>query len=119
MVLRELMTNFPAPEEESRIFTAVIDTLHSLDTSTLENTEDFRPLRVDWQRLQAYTSVNQSQLQLRNYDRMAYAMNVVEFHTRVVDDMDGLFREVTGLSNFCFYQKFIQEAFQVCCSLGR
>ena len=40
------MTNFPAPEEESRIFTAVIDTLHSLDITTLENKEDFKPLRL-------------------------------------------------------------------------
>ena len=50
--LRHIIQNFPAPEEESLLLTSFIDTLGALDISTTENEEDFKPLRIDWQRLQ-------------------------------------------------------------------
>ena len=40
-------------------------------------------------------------------------MNTIEYHSRCVDSMDLLLKEVTDLSNLCFYQKFIQDSFQV------
>ncbi|KAL5261551.1 hypothetical protein ACHWQZ_G007307 [Mnemiopsis leidyi] len=112
--LRHIIQNFPAPEEESLLLTSFIDKLGGLDINNLEAVEDFKPLRIDWQRLQAYTNVSQSQLQLKQHEGLAICMNTIEYHTRCVDSMDILLKEVTDLSNLCFYQKFIQDSFQKC-----
>ena len=50
--LRHIIQNFPAPEEESLLLTSFIDKLGGLDITNIEAEEDFKPLRIDWQRLQ-------------------------------------------------------------------
>ena len=50
--LRNLIQNFPAPEEESLLLTSFIDKLGTIDTTTVDNEDDFKPLRIDWLRLQ-------------------------------------------------------------------
>lgn len=49
--LRHIIQNFPAPEEESLLLTSFIDKLGGLETSQ-DTDEDFKPLRIDWLRLQ-------------------------------------------------------------------
>ena len=64
---------------------------------------------------QAYTNVTQSQLQLKQHEPLAICMNIIENHTKYVDKIDEVLKEVTNLSNLCFYQKYIQDSFQVYC----
>lgn len=87
---------------------------------------DFGALRLDWLRLQvdvqffilpdatwfesvvlnfagcvprqAYTSVNKAPLPLREYTDLAKVMNLVQFHTRMVDSVDELLHETSEVS---------------------
>jgi NCK-associated protein 1 len=59
---------------------------------------DFRALRLDWFRLQAYTSVARASLVLDKNRRLAIALNTATFHLKMVDFLDEMLRETSDLS---------------------
>lgn len=61
---------------------------------------DFRPLRLDWFRLQAYTSVGKSALSLAENRELASLLDTVSFHTKMVDYLDEVLVEASDLSIF-------------------
>ncbi|KAG7478250.1 hypothetical protein MATL_G00077920 [Megalops atlanticus] len=114
LALNDTMQNMTVcPEEESVLMTSFVSALSALTIKQVENGEefDFRALRLDWLRLQAYTSVSKAPLPLRDYPDLAKIMNMTEFHTRLLDDMDGLLQETSDLSTFCFYPRAFEKMF--------
>ena len=67
---------------------------------TVEENElfDFRGLRLDWYRLQAYTSVAKAGLMLKDHRDLARHMNTIIFHTKMVDYLDEMLVETSDLS---------------------
>jgi NCK-associated protein 1 len=61
---------------------------------------DFRALRIDWMRLQAYTSVSKAQLLLSENRDLASLLDTVAFHTKMVDYLDEILVETSDLSIF-------------------
>lgn len=61
---------------------------------------DFRGLRLDWCRLQAYTSVAKSQLVLGDHRDLATLLNTIAFHTKMVDALDDMLTDTSDLSIF-------------------
>lgn len=61
---------------------------------------DFRGLRLDWCRLQAYTSVAKSQLVLSDHRDLATLLNTIAFHTKMVDALDDMLTDTSDLSIF-------------------
>ena len=59
---------------------------------------DFRGLRLDWYRLQAYTSVAKAGLMIRDHRDLARHMNTIIFHTKMVDYLDEILVESSDLS---------------------
>ena len=59
---------------------------------------DFRGLRLDWYRLEAYTSVAKAGLVLRDHRDLARHMNTIIFHTKMVDYLDEILVETSDLS---------------------
>lgn len=47
---------------------------------------------------QAYTSVNKAPLPLKDYCDLAKVMNLIQFHTRMVDSVDDLLHETSEVS---------------------
>nr|CAB3264230.1 nck-associated protein 1 [Phallusia mammillata] len=120
VVLNETVQNLSVcPEDESVIMTSVVNTMTSLSIKQVEQKEifDFRAMRLDWFRLQAYTSVNKAALYLKDNIGLARLMNTISFHCRVVDELDEMIHETSDLSNFCFYTTFFATAFKRCLEL--
>jgi len=117
VVLNETVQNLSVcPEDESIILTSVVNSLSSLNLKQIENKEifDFRALRLDWFRFQAYTSVNKAPLSLKDNVKLGVLMNTIVFHTKCVDELDQLLTHTSDLSNLCFYHTNFQSAFQAC-----
>ncbi|XP_066287514.1 nck-associated protein 1-like isoform X4 [Branchiostoma lanceolatum] len=109
------------PEDESIIMSSFVNTMNGLSvkqgtTLLFEEGEifDFRGMRLDWFRLQAYTSVSRAQLVLRENPDLARLMNTITFHTYMVDSLDEMAKETSDLSNFCFYGRLFEQYFQWC-----
>ncbi|XP_076845183.1 nck-associated protein 1-like [Brachyhypopomus gauderio] len=104
---------YVCPEEESVLMTSFVSTLSALTLKQLEGSEefDFKPLRLDWLRLQAYASIGKSTLALKDYPDLAKIMNMTQFHTKMLDDMDGLLSETADLSSLCFYPRVFEKLF--------
>uniref|UniRef100_UPI003AAFF040 nck-associated protein 1-like isoform X1 n=1 Tax=Centroberyx gerrardi TaxID=166262 RepID=UPI003AAFF040 len=114
MVLNDTIQNmYVCPEEESILTTSFVSTLSALSIKQVENKEefDFRALRLDWLRLQAYTSVNKAPLPIKDYPDLAKVMNMIQFHTRMVDSADNLLQETSDLSILCFYPRVFEKMF--------
>ena len=47
---------------------------------------------------QAYCSVNKAPLPIKDYPDLAKVMNTIQFHTRLVDNMEDLLLETSELS---------------------
>ncbi|KAG9340612.1 hypothetical protein JZ751_021168 [Albula glossodonta] len=119
------------PEEESILMTSFVSQLSAMtikqgergerccqvahlgDSFIVENGEqfDFRALRLDWLRLQAYTSVCKAPLPLRDYPDLAKIMNMTEFHTKMMDSLEELLHETSDLSTLCFYPRTFEKMF--------
>ena len=71
---------------------------------TVEENElfDFVGLRLDWYRLQAYTSVDKASLVLKDHRSLAKHMNSVIFHTKMVDYLDEMLVETSDLSIYWY-----------------
>ena len=61
---------------------------------------DFRGFRLDWFRLQAYTSTSKAVLSLSDNAELARTMNTIIFHTIMVDALDEIVNETSDLSIF-------------------
>ncbi|KAF3690048.1 Nck-associated protein 1-like [Channa argus] len=114
LVLNDTIQNmYVCPEEESVLMSSFVSTLSALSVKQVDNKEDFdlRPLRLDWLRLQAYTSVNKAPLPLKDYPDLAKVMNLIQFHTRMVDSVEELLQETSDVSILCFYPRVFEKMF--------
>ncbi|XP_062271347.1 nck-associated protein 1-like [Scomber scombrus] len=114
LVLNDTIQNmYVCPEEESVLLSSFVSTLSALSIKQVENKEefDFSALRMDWLRLQAYTSVNKASLPIKDYPDLAKVMNVIQFHTKMVDSMEEMLQETSDLSIFCFFPRVFEKMF--------
>ncbi|KAM8977568.1 nck-associated protein 1-like [Pelodytes ibericus] len=114
LVLSEIIQNLTVcPEEESVIMSSFVNTLSALNVKQVDNKEtfDFRALRMDWFRLQAYTSVTKSPLSLRENPDLGKVMNLIMFHSLMLDSIEELIIETSDLSTFCFHVRTFEKMF--------
>ncbi|KAM8915021.1 nck-associated protein 1-like isoform 1-T1 [Spinachia spinachia] len=114
LVLNDTIQNLcVCPEEESVLLSSFVSTLSALSVKQVENKEefDFRGLRLDWLRLQAYTSVNKAPLPIKEYTDLAKVMNIIQFHTRVVDSVEELLQETSEVSILGNYPRVFEKMF--------
>ncbi|KAM4613658.1 nck-associated protein 1-like [Polymixia lowei] len=114
LILNDTIQNmYVCPEEESVLMSSFVSTLSALSIKQVENKEefDFKALRLDWLRLQAYTSVNKAPLPINEYPDLAKVMNMTQFHTRMVDSVEELLQETSDLSILCFYPRVFEKMF--------
>lgn len=104
------------PEDESLIMTQFVETLSSLNVKQVDAGEniDFQGIRLDWMRLQAYTSVRGCVPELKENRDLAVLMNTIVMHTKLVDVQDDILNEVSDLSVLCFYPSFFETSFKSC-----
>ncbi|MGH0167499.1 UNVERIFIED_CONTAM: hypothetical protein FKN15_062155 [Acipenser sinensis] len=104
---------FVCPEEESILMSSFVSTLSSMTVKQVDNGEEFdlRGLRLDWFRLQSYASVAKAPMNLRECPQLAHLMNMIVFHTCMMDGIDGLIQETSDLSIFCFYPRVFEKMF--------
>ncbi|XP_062842505.1 nck-associated protein 1-like [Trichomycterus rosablanca] len=104
------------PEEESVLMTSFVSDLSALTLKQLEGGDefDFKALRLDWLRLQVYTSVSKAPLALKDYSDLAKIMNMTQFHTRMMDDVEELLMETADLSMLGFYPRVCERMFSQC-----
>ncbi|XP_065349568.1 membrane-associated protein Hem [Cloeon dipterum] len=103
-------------EDESVILASIQSNIAQLSIKQVEEGElfDFRALRMDWMRLQAYTSVAKSPLVLADHRELAISLDTISFHTKMVDYLDEILMECSDLSTFCFYSKIFEDQFHMC-----
>uniref|UniRef100_A0A8C2E431 Nck-associated protein 1 n=1 Tax=Cyprinus carpio TaxID=7962 RepID=A0A8C2E431_CYPCA len=120
VVLNELVQNLSVcPEDESIIMSSFVNTMTSLSVKQVEDGEvfDFRGMRLDWFRLQAYTSVSKASLGLADHRELGKMMNTIIFHTKMADSLVEMLVETSDLSIFCFYSRTFEKMFQQCLEL--
>uniref|UniRef100_A0A8D0B276 NCK associated protein 1 like n=1 Tax=Salvator merianae TaxID=96440 RepID=A0A8D0B276_SALMN len=61
--------------------------------------------------IQAYTSVTKAPMQLRENQDIAKVMNLIIFHTKMLDSIEALIAETSDLSIFCFYVRSLEKFF--------
>ncbi|KAM4795084.1 nck-associated protein 1-like [Rhinophrynus dorsalis] len=116
LVLSDVIQNLTVcPEEESVIMSSFVNTLSGLSVKQVDNKEtfDFRALRLDWFRLQAYASVSKAPLSLRENIDLGKVMNLIMFHTWMLDSIEELIVETSDLSIFCFYIRAFEKMFSL------
>ncbi|XP_077459240.1 nck-associated protein 1-like [Stigmatopora argus] len=114
LVLNDTIQNMQVcPEEESVLLSSFVSTLSALSVKQVENKEefDFRGVRLDWLRLQAYTSVNKAPLPISDYPDLAKVMNLIQFHTKMVDATEELLHETSDVSILCFNPRVFEKMF--------
>ncbi|KAM6928315.1 nck-associated protein 1-like [Xenentodon cancila] len=114
LLLNDTIQNmYVCPEEESVLMSSFVSTLSALSVKQVDNKEefDFRALRLDWLRLQAYTSVNKAPLPLKDYPDLPKVMNLIQFHTRMVDSVEEVLHETSELSILCFFPRVFEKMF--------
>lgn len=57
-------------------------------------------MRLDWFRLQAYTSVSKASLGIADHKELGKMMNTIIFHTKMVDSLVEMLVETSDLSIF-------------------
>ncbi|KFO79223.1 Nck-associated protein 1-like, partial [Cuculus canorus] len=116
LVLSEVIQNLSVcPEEESIILSSFVSSLSSLTVKEVDDKDqfDFTPLRLDWFRLQAYTSVAKASLPLCSNPDVGRIMNLIVFHTKLLDSLEELLAEASDLSDLCFYPRPLEKMFVV------
>ncbi|KAF5928431.1 hypothetical protein HPG69_015036 [Diceros bicornis minor] len=114
VVLSDIIQNLSVcPEEESIIMSSFVSTLSSLNLKQVDNGEkfEFSGLRLDWFRLQAYTSVAKAPLHLHENPDLAKVMNLIVFHSRMLDSVEAMLVETSDLSTFCFHLRTFEKMF--------
>ncbi|KAI1280571.1 Membrane-associated protein Hem [Halotydeus destructor] len=117
VALNELMQKVSMmPEEDSLILDSLYSAISNLSVKQVENSEifDFRAVRLDWFRLQAYCSVSRYPMHLFEHGDLAILMNMIVYHTKMVDFLDELLLETSDLSSFAFFSKIFDEQFHMC-----
>uniref|UniRef100_A0A674DHW0 Nck-associated protein 1 n=1 Tax=Salmo trutta TaxID=8032 RepID=A0A674DHW0_SALTR len=118
VVLNELVQNLSVcPEDESIIMSSFVNTMTSLSVKQDGDVFDFRGMRLDWFRLQAYTSVSKASLGIADHRELGKMMNTIIFHTKMVDSLVEMLVETSDLSIFCFYSRAFEKMFQQCLEL--
>uniref|UniRef100_A0A6Q2ZHZ6 NCK associated protein 1 like n=1 Tax=Esox lucius TaxID=8010 RepID=A0A6Q2ZHZ6_ESOLU len=116
LLLNDTIQNmYVCPEEESILMTSFVSTLSELTVNQVKNGEEFdlRAIRLDWLRLQAYTSVSKAPLMLKDYPDLAKIMNMTQFHTKMVDNIQEMLHETSDLSILCFYPRVFEKMFSL------
>ncbi|KAH0516815.1 Nck-associated protein 1-like [Microtus ochrogaster] len=116
LVLSDIIQNLSVcPEEESVIMSSFVSTLSTLSLKQVDNEEkfDFSGLRLDWFRLQAYTSVLKAPLHLHENPDLAKIMNLIVFHSQMLDSAEKMLVETSDLSIFCFHLRTFEKMFAV------
>nr|XP_025843531.1 nck-associated protein 1-like isoform X1 [Vulpes vulpes]XP_025843532.1 nck-associated protein 1-like isoform X2 [Vulpes vulpes] len=114
LVLSDIIQNLSVcPEEESIIMSSFVSTLSSLNLKQVDSGEkfEFSGLRLDWFRLQAYTSVAKAPLHLHENPDLAKVMNLIVFHSRMLDSVEKVLVETSDLSTFCFHLRTFEKMF--------
>ncbi|KAK7078914.1 Nck-associated protein 1, partial [Halocaridina rubra] len=102
-------------DDESIILSSMCNEIGNLSVKQEEGTSfDFRGIRLDWFRLQAYSTANRSGLQLREKRELSALINQIVFHTKMVDYLDEMLIETSDLSIFCFFSKQFEDNFHMC-----
>ena len=117
VMLNQLIQNLAVcPEDESIILSSLYNSIASVTVKQVEENVlfDFRGIRLDWFRLQAYTSVGKAALILKDHIDLAKHMNTICFHTKMVDYLDQLVVETSDLSLYCFYTQIYEHQFKQC-----
>ncbi|XP_026096581.1 nck-associated protein 1-like [Carassius auratus] len=101
------------PEEESVLMSSFVSTLSGMSLKHLDAGEEFdlKSFRLDWLRLQAYTSIGKAPLALKDYPELAKVMNMAQFHTRMMDNVYELLCETADLSILCFHERVFEKLF--------
>ncbi|CAL4093232.1 unnamed protein product, partial [Meganyctiphanes norvegica] len=104
------------PEDESLILSSMCNEIGNLSVKQVEEgiVFDFRGIRMDWFRLQAYSTANRSGLHLRENRELAALINQIVFHTKMVDYLDEMLVDTSDLSIFCFFSKQFEDNFHMC-----
>lgn len=104
------------PEEDSMILETIYTKISELNVKQVEEKQlfDFNGLRLDWFRLQACCSIHRYPMHLFEHRDLAILMNMIVFHSRMVDDIDELLKETSNLANFCFFSKMFEHQFRMC-----
>uniref|UniRef100_A0A8K9UXC6 NCK associated protein 1 like n=1 Tax=Oncorhynchus mykiss TaxID=8022 RepID=A0A8K9UXC6_ONCMY len=93
---------YVCPEEESVLMTSFVSTLlHCSSVSTC----------LCCLMLQAYTSVSKAPLSLKEYPDLAKVMNMTQFHTKMLDNVQEMLHETSDLSILCFYPRVFEKMF--------
>ncbi|XP_066114604.1 nck-associated protein 1-like isoform X1 [Saccopteryx bilineata] len=114
LVLSDIIQNLSVcPEEESIIMSSFVSTISSLNLKQVDDGEkfDFSGLRLDWFRLQAYTSVAKAPMHLHENPDLAKVMNLIVFHSRMLDSVENMLVETSDLSTFCFHLRTFEKMF--------
>lgn len=108
--LRPVLCRLPMNEVD--IFNSMLTQLVEVEDKIASNTAyEFTSLGLDWLRLQATLSAKDSPLVLADCHRLVEHLHSTIFHTRLVDQLDDLLRQVSDLSIFFFYRKKFEELF--------
>ncbi|VDL61930.1 unnamed protein product [Hymenolepis diminuta] len=100
--------------DEVEIFNGMLTQLREVEdilTSSAPRHCEFVSLRLDWLRLQAILSAKDSPLPLINCRRLAEHLHSTTFHTRLIDQIEDLIRQVSDLSVYYFYWNKLEEVF--------
>ncbi|KRX16107.1 Membrane-associated protein Hem [Trichinella nelsoni] len=107
LALNELLQSIASiPQESSVIFSDFCQAIAELNVEDLENDSvayNFQGLRLDWYRLQAYTSSARFGFCLHDHAKLAQLMNTIVFHLKMIDFLDQIINETSDLSSYCFY----------------
>lgn len=117
ITLKHMIQNLQiCPEDESIILSSLCNTISNLSIKQVEDNEifDFVAFRLDWFRLQAYMSTSKSPMNILTNKDIAQFLDTVQFHTRMVDNLDTILTETSDLSIFCFYSRIFEEQFHMC-----
>ncbi|KAF6115189.1 NCK associated protein 1 [Phyllostomus discolor] len=92
-----------------------VNTMTSLSVKQVEDGEvfDFRGMRLDWFRLQAYTSVSKASLSLADHRELGKMMNTIIFHTKMVDSLVEMLVETSDLSIFWYVVIIFKSEFEI------
>ncbi|XP_064330428.1 nck-associated protein 1-like isoform X2 [Phalacrocorax carbo] len=63
--------------------------------------------------IQAYTSVAKASLPLGSNSDVGRVMNLIVFHTKLLDSLEELLAEASDLSDLCFYPRAVEKMFVV------
>lgn len=117
ITLKEYMQKLVScPEDEGIILSSLCNSISNLSVKQVEDNETFNffSFRLDWFRLQAYTSTGKSTMKLSDHKTLAQLLDSVQFHTKMVDNLDEMLRETSDLSIFCFYSRIFEDQFHMC-----